>query len=355
MASLVAGVDTSTQATKVLVVDSETGSVVASGRAGHTVSGERGARETDPREWWEALRAALAETGRAGEVAALAIGGPATRTRRPRTGSGAAAPGDALERHALGAAGGRSRRDDRRRAAGRPGRQPAGCVVHGHEMGVAARARAGHRRRNRRDPAAARLPDRTPHRRGRHRPGGRVRDGVVVNRRRGVRGGHPRQSPAPARRADAPASARAAGHGRPGDSRRRLRDRAASGHAGRPGDRRQHGRGPWARTPRRPGRDQPRDFGDGVRGVRAAHLRPERDRGRLRRCDRPVPAARLHAELHAGRRSRGRTCSGSTATMSRRAARSSPCRGSTGSAPRTCRTPPARSPACATTRDPSRC
>ena len=60
MASLVAGVDTSTQATKVLVVDSETGSIVASGRAGHTVSGERGARETDPREWWEALRTALA-------------------------------------------------------------------------------------------------------------------------------------------------------------------------------------------------------------------------------------------------------------------------------------------------------
>src|SRR6185369_2037593 len=51
------------------------GSVVASGRAGHTVSGERGARETDPRQWWEALRTALAETGRAGEVAALAIGG----------------------------------------------------------------------------------------------------------------------------------------------------------------------------------------------------------------------------------------------------------------------------------------
>ena len=75
MASLVAGVDTSTQATKVLVVDSETGSIVASGRAGHTVSGERGARETDPREWWEALRTALAQTGRAGEVAALAIGG----------------------------------------------------------------------------------------------------------------------------------------------------------------------------------------------------------------------------------------------------------------------------------------
>ena len=55
MGSLVAGVDCSTQATKVLVVDAQTGALVAEGRAGHTVTGERGARETDPREWWEAL------------------------------------------------------------------------------------------------------------------------------------------------------------------------------------------------------------------------------------------------------------------------------------------------------------
>jgi xylulokinase len=75
MGSLIAGVDTSTQATKVLVVDADTGTVVADGRAGHTVSGERGARETDPREWWEALRAALAQTGRAAEVEAIAVGG----------------------------------------------------------------------------------------------------------------------------------------------------------------------------------------------------------------------------------------------------------------------------------------
>jgi xylulokinase len=75
MGSLIAGVDTSTQATKVLVVDAETGTVVAEGRAGHTVTGERGARETDPREWWTALRTALAETGRASDVEAIAVGG----------------------------------------------------------------------------------------------------------------------------------------------------------------------------------------------------------------------------------------------------------------------------------------
>jgi xylulokinase len=72
---LVAGVDCSTQATKVLVVDPEDGRVVASGRAAHEVTGTGGARETDPEVWWEALRAALAETGRAGEVGAISVAG----------------------------------------------------------------------------------------------------------------------------------------------------------------------------------------------------------------------------------------------------------------------------------------
>ena len=49
---LVAGVDTSTQATKVLVVDPDDGRVVASGRAPHEVTGADGARETDPEVWW---------------------------------------------------------------------------------------------------------------------------------------------------------------------------------------------------------------------------------------------------------------------------------------------------------------
>jgi xylulokinase len=72
---LVAGVDCSTQATKVIVVDPDDGRIVATGRAPHTVTGSDGARETDPREWWTALRAALAETGRAGDIAALSVAG----------------------------------------------------------------------------------------------------------------------------------------------------------------------------------------------------------------------------------------------------------------------------------------
>lgn len=71
---LVAGVDSSTQATKVLIVDPDSGEVVATGRAPHEVTGSDGARESDPEGWWSALRTALGATGRAGEVAAIAVG-----------------------------------------------------------------------------------------------------------------------------------------------------------------------------------------------------------------------------------------------------------------------------------------
>ncbi len=72
--SLVAGVDCSTQGTKVLVVDTDDGHVVATGTAVHEVHGEGGARETDPRVWEGALVTALAQTGLAGEVRALSVG-----------------------------------------------------------------------------------------------------------------------------------------------------------------------------------------------------------------------------------------------------------------------------------------
>ena len=72
-AGLVAGVDSSTQATKVVLVDPETGRRVAMGRAPHEVTGENGARESDPTIWWSALREALARTGRARDVSAISI------------------------------------------------------------------------------------------------------------------------------------------------------------------------------------------------------------------------------------------------------------------------------------------
>ncbi|KUN06160.1 xylulose kinase [Streptomyces yokosukanensis] len=72
---LVVGVDTSTQSTKALVVDVATGQVVASGQASHTVSCGAG-RESDPRQWWDALCEALRQCGDAArEAAAVSIGG----------------------------------------------------------------------------------------------------------------------------------------------------------------------------------------------------------------------------------------------------------------------------------------
>jgi xylulokinase len=75
LSGLVAGVDCSTQSTKVLVVDLESGAVVGQGRAEHQVTGIGGARETHPAVWWQALQGAFEQTGKAGEISAIAIAG----------------------------------------------------------------------------------------------------------------------------------------------------------------------------------------------------------------------------------------------------------------------------------------
>ena len=73
--ALVAGVDSSTQSTKVELRDIETGLVVATGRAAHP-STEPPRSEQDPVTWWEALVAAFAETGdHRGDVVAVAVAG----------------------------------------------------------------------------------------------------------------------------------------------------------------------------------------------------------------------------------------------------------------------------------------
>ncbi|MEY9967772.1 xylulokinase [Streptacidiphilus sp. MAP12-16] len=71
---VVIGIDSSTQSTKALAVDADTGAVLGEGRAAHTVSGGAG-RESDPREWWRALGEAAALTGYAGQAAAVSVGG----------------------------------------------------------------------------------------------------------------------------------------------------------------------------------------------------------------------------------------------------------------------------------------
>lgn len=66
---LVAGVDLSTQSTKVLVCDLETGQIVRQGRAPHP-----DATSVDPARWWEAWQAATAD-GLLDGVEAVAVGG----------------------------------------------------------------------------------------------------------------------------------------------------------------------------------------------------------------------------------------------------------------------------------------
>src|SRR3954466_10375564 len=68
--TLVAGVDTSTQACKVVVRNAETGELVRSGRAPHPEG-----TEVDPQAWEDAFSAASAAAGGLGDVAALAVGG----------------------------------------------------------------------------------------------------------------------------------------------------------------------------------------------------------------------------------------------------------------------------------------
>ncbi|HWJ84604.1 MAG TPA: FGGY family carbohydrate kinase, partial [Cellulomonas sp.] len=67
---LVAGVDSSTQSSKVVVRDAETGALVRSGRASHPDG-----TSVDPRHWWDALQTAIADAGGLDDVEAIAVGG----------------------------------------------------------------------------------------------------------------------------------------------------------------------------------------------------------------------------------------------------------------------------------------
>ena len=67
---LVAGVDSSTQSCKVVVVDSADGSVVRAGRAPHPDG-----TEVDPAAWWRALESALTAAGGLDDVVAVSVAG----------------------------------------------------------------------------------------------------------------------------------------------------------------------------------------------------------------------------------------------------------------------------------------
>ncbi|MDO9590253.1 MAG: FGGY family carbohydrate kinase [Microcella sp.] len=68
--TLVAGVDTSTQSCKVLIVDAATGVTVREGRAPHPDG-----TEVDPAAWWVAFIAAVEQAGGLDDVEALSSGG----------------------------------------------------------------------------------------------------------------------------------------------------------------------------------------------------------------------------------------------------------------------------------------
>ena len=68
--TLVAGIDSSTQSCKVLIVDATTGATVRSGRATHPAG-----TEVDPELWWSALILAVADAGGLADVEAISVGG----------------------------------------------------------------------------------------------------------------------------------------------------------------------------------------------------------------------------------------------------------------------------------------
>ena len=67
MTTLVAGVDSSTQSCKVVIVEAETGRVVREGRAKHPDG-----TEVNPAHWWTALNEALTQAGGLDDVEAAA-------------------------------------------------------------------------------------------------------------------------------------------------------------------------------------------------------------------------------------------------------------------------------------------
>ena len=68
--TLVAGVDSSTQAVKVVIRDAHSGALIREGRASHPEG-----TEVDPKKWWEALEMAISSAGGLDDVDAISIGG----------------------------------------------------------------------------------------------------------------------------------------------------------------------------------------------------------------------------------------------------------------------------------------
>ena len=157
---LVAGVDSSTQSTKVLVCDANTGEVVREGRAAHPDG-----TEVDPEHWWQAFLAATSgglldgvdAIGVAGQqhgMVALDESGAVVRPALLWNDTRSADSADELVADLGGSAG-----LGRRRRLGPCGR------VHRHQAALAGRARARVRRADQRGRPSPRLGDRAAARR----------------------------------------------------------------------------------------------------------------------------------------------------------------------------------------------
>ncbi|MGA7203422.1 MAG: FGGY family carbohydrate kinase, partial [Specibacter sp.] len=68
--TLVAGVDSSIQSCKVMIVDADSGQTLRTGKAPHPDG-----TEIAPSHWWEAMLAAMDDAGGLGDVAAVSVAG----------------------------------------------------------------------------------------------------------------------------------------------------------------------------------------------------------------------------------------------------------------------------------------
>ncbi|MDQ1031690.1 hypothetical protein QF035_009272 [Streptomyces umbrinus] len=189
-----------------------------------------GARERSAAVVGRAVRGAAPVRGRGTRGRGGVRGRPAARACHARHPGRPRPTGPPVERRALGAAGPPARRGaGRPEGLGRALRQCAGPVLHGHQVGVARRARARLRPGDRGRTTPPRLPHRAPHGAGHDRPRRCLRYGLVGVRYRGVRRGGPPPCGARPRHAAPGCPAR---RGRRNGARQR-RPALLQGHAGR--------------------------------------------------------------------------------------------------------------------------